>query len=104
MFEDLGFDVVSSIGFSCGNVQHIAHIPDWAKEKAVTELLAAADNRLDAIVQCGTNMSLNAVLERLEPVIGIPIIGVNAAMFWYALRENRFEGPLTGGGRLLREF
>ena len=49
-------------------------------------------------------MSLNAVLERLEPVVGIPIIGVNAAIFWYALRENGFQGPLKGGGRLLREF
>ena len=104
MFEDLGFEVVSSVGFSCGNVQHIAHIPDWAKEKAIMELLATAENRLDAIVQCGTNMSLNAVLERLEPVVGIPIIGVNAAIFWYALRENGFQGPLKGGGRLLQEF
>jgi maleate isomerase len=104
MFEDLGCEVVSSVGFSCGNVQHIAHIPDWAKEKAITELLATAGNRLDAIVQCGTNMSMNSVLERLEPVVGIPIIGVNAAILWYALRENGFQGPLKGGGRLLREF
>lgn len=104
MFEDLGFEVVSSVGFSCGHVQHIAHIPDWAKEKAIMELLATAGNRLDAIVQCGTNMSLNAVLERLEPVVGIPIIGVNAAIFWYALRENGLRAPLMGGGRLLREF
>lgn len=104
MFEDLGFEVVASVGFSCGHVQHIAHIPDWAKEKAITEVLATADHRLDAIVQCGTNMSLNAVLERLEPVVGIPIIGVNAAIFWYALRENGFRAPLQGGGRLLREF
>jgi len=104
MFEDLGFEVVSSVGFSCGNVQHIAHIPDWAKEKAIMELLATAENRLDAIVQCGTNLSLNAVLERLEPVVGIPIIGVNAVIFWHALRENGFHCPLKGGGQLLREF
>lgn len=104
MFEELGFEVVSSIGFACGNVQHIAHIPDWAKEKAITELLATSENRLDAIIQCGTNMSLNAVLERLEPIAGIPIIGVNAAIFWYAMRENGFTSPIKGGGRLLREF
>lgn len=104
LFQDFGFEVVSSVGFSCGHVQHIAHIPDWAKEKAILELLATADHRLDAIVQCGTNMALNALLERLEPVLGIPIIGVNAAIFWYALRENGFTAPLQGGGRLLREF
>jgi len=104
MFEDFGFDVVSSVGFSCANVQHIAHIPDWAKEKAITDLLATADNRLDAIVQCGTNMSLNTVVEQLEPLLDLPIIGVNSAIFWHALRENGFKEPLQGGGRLLREF
>ena len=32
MFEDLGFDVVSTVGFSCANALHIAHVPDWSKE------------------------------------------------------------------------
>ncbi len=103
MFEDLGFEVVASVGFSCANAVHIAHIPDRAKEKAILELLATEGNRLDAIVQCGTNMSLLDVTERLEPVVGIPILGVNAVLFWYALRENGFDAPLTGAGRLLRE-
>jgi maleate isomerase len=104
MFEDLGYEVVSSVGFACANALHIAHVPDWAKEKTILELLANHDNDLDAVVQCGTNMSLIDVTERLEPVIGIPILGINAVTFWYALRENGFEGPFAGGGRLLREF
>ncbi len=104
MFEDLGFEVVSSVGFSCANALHIGHVPDWAKEKAILELLATAENRLDAVVQCGTNMSLIDVTEKLEPVIGIPILGINAVTFWYALRENGFEGALVGAGRLLQEF
>lgn len=104
MFEELGFVVVSSIGFSCANALHIAHVPDWAKEKAIVELLANRNNRLDAVVQCGTNMSLMGVIERLEPVVGIPILAINPVTFWYALRENGFDGSLVGGGRLLREF
>lgn len=104
MFEDLGFEVVSIVGFSCANAVHIAHVPDWAKEKAILELLATDSNRLDAVVQCGTNMSLINVTEALEPMLGIPILGVNAVLFWYALRENGFEGSLEAGGRLLREF
>ena len=104
MFEELGFEVVSTFGFSCANALHIAHLPDWAKEKAILEYLATKENRLDAIVQCGTNMSLLAVTEKLEPVIGIPILGINAVTFWHALRENGFNDPLAGGGRLLREF
>lgn len=104
MFEDLGYEVVSSVGFSCSNALHIAHIPDWAKEKAILELLVTNENELDAVVQCGTNMSLIDVTEKLEPVIGIPILGINAVTFWYALRENGFESPLVVGGRLLQEF
>lgn len=104
MFEELGFEVVSSVGFSCANALHIAHVPDWAKEKAIMELLANNENRLDAVVQCGTNMSLIDVSEKLEPVLGIPILGINAVIFWYALRENGLEEAIMGAGRLFREF
>ena len=104
MFEDLGFEVVSTVGFSCANALHIAHVPDWAKEKAILELLGKDENKLDAIVQSGTNMSLIDVTEKLEPILGIPILGINAVTFWYALRENGFEGALAGAGRLFREF
>jgi len=104
MFEELGFEVVANVGFSCANALHIAHVPDWAKERAILELLATDANELDAIVQCGTNMSLIDVTEKLESVLGIPILGINTVTFWYALRENGFEGALVGGGRLLQEF
>lgn len=67
-------------------------------------MLATDENELDAVVQCGTNMSLIDVTEKLEPVIGIPILGINAVIFWFALRESGFEGSLAGAGRLLQEF
>jgi maleate isomerase len=104
MFTDLGFEVVASVGFSCANALHIAHVPDWAKERAVMELLATETNQLDAVVQCGTNMSMIAVSERLEPIVGIPILGINAVLLWYSLRQNGFRSPLQGAGRLCREF
>ncbi len=104
LFTDLGYDVVASVGFSCANAGHIARIPDWAKERAIVELLATNENRLDAVVQCGTNMSLIDVAERVEPLIGIPVLGINATTFWYALRENGFDAPIERAGRLFREF
>lgn len=104
MFEDMGVEVVASVGLSCANVQQIAHIPNEAKEKAVLELLATKENKLDAVVQCGTNMSMTAVTEQLEPQLGIPIFGINATLLWYALRENGFAAPVRQAGRLLREF
>lgn len=103
MFSDLGFEVVAAVGLACGNTQHIAHIPDWAKEKAIFEMATAA-NKLDAIVQCGTNMGMINVAQKLEPVFNIPILGINTVLFWYALRECGLTGALQGGGRLLKEF
>ena len=92
------------MGLPCAAALHIAHLPDWAKERAIVELLATPANRLDAVVQCDTNTSLMQVSERLEPGLGLPILGANAALLWYALRENGFAEPLRGAGLLLREF
>lgn len=69
---------------------------------SATELLATPANRLDAIVQCGTNMSLLNVTEKLEPKIGIPILGINAVTFWHAVRQSGITRPLERGGLLLR--
>jgi maleate isomerase len=104
MFEDLGYEVVASFGFACANALHIAHVPDTAKEEAIMKHLATPENRLDAIVQCGTNMSMLNITENLENRIGIPILGINAVTFWYALRENGFQNRLVKAGRLLKEF
>lgn len=101
MFAELGFDVVTTVGFSCAHALHVAHIPEWAKEKAIVELLAP--HNLDAIVQCGTNMSFSDLAARLEPRLDIPLVGINAALLWYGLRENGITAPIGGAGTLLRE-
>ena len=104
MFEDLGYEVVTTFGFACGDAYNIAHIPDAAKEEAIIKYIATPENKLDAVVQLGTNMSMINVTEKLEPKLGIPILGINAVTFWYALRENGFNQPLIKSGRLLLEF
>ncbi|WCL48465.1 maleate cis-trans isomerase family protein [Leptospira sp. GIMC2001] len=104
MFEDLGFEVVVDFGFSCANALHIAHIPDEAKEIVIQEILAKKENRIDAIVQCGTNMSLLNVSEKMEPRLGIPILGINTVLFWYALRENGINEKLVKASRIFSEF
>lgn len=100
MFTDLGFDVIATYGFSCQNAVEIAHVPDALKERAIIEELATPDNNLDAIVQCGTNMSMLQVTEKLEPILDMPILGINAVTFWHALQVNGFTAPMAGGGRL----
>lgn len=102
MFADLGYDVVSTFGFSCSLARHVAHVPDWAKEKAIIEYLAPPSARIDAVVQCGTNMSLLGVNERLEQIARVPIIAVNTALLWHALRTCGIREPMSDGGALRR--
>jgi maleate isomerase len=104
MFNDMGIDVVASVGLACNDLRHLAHLPDWAKEQAIIEVLATPANRLDAVVQCGTGMSMLNIIDGLEARTGIPIVAINPTILWYALRENGFKGALNGAGRLLREF
>lgn len=104
MFAELGFDVVASVGLACPDARLIAHVPEWAKERAILELVATDGHRMDAVVQCGTNMSVLDVAERLEPQIGIPILGINPVTLWHALRARGITEPLARGGRLTREY
>ena len=59
--------------------------------------------RYEKVVQCDTNMSLCQLSEKLEPQLEIPILGINAVVLWYALRENGFATSVDGAGMLLRE-
>lgn len=103
MFHDLGYNVVADVGLACGNTQHIAHIPDKLKQHAILELLDAKGNNLDAIVQCGTNMSFVNIAENLEPRIGIPLLSINAVVLWHALRSNGILDKLKSAGRIFRD-
>ena len=104
MFNDMGIEVVASVGLTATDLRHLAHLPDHAKEQAIVEVLATPANRLDAVVQCGTGMSMLNVIDSLEARTGVPIVAINPTMLWYALRENGFGLALHGAGRLLREF
>ena len=41
---------------------------------------------VEAIVQCGTNLSMVRLADAAERELGKPVIAINAATFWYALR------------------
>jgi maleate isomerase len=42
--------------------------------------------------------------DEAERWLNKPVIAINAATWWYALRENDINDRLQGCGRLLREF
>ena len=64
---------------------------------AVTELNG---DDVDAVVQVGTNLCMLRLAATLEEELGKPVIAINAATYWHALRVNGIEDRLDGFGRL----
>jgi len=102
-FEEIGCEVLRIHGFKCGSATDIAHVPEAWCEQVIREELATVEG-CEAIVQCGTNLSMVSLSDRLEGELGIPIIAINAATLWFAMRENNMNDKLQGATRLFREF
>ena len=100
-FDEIGFSCKRVFGFKCVGAVEIAHVTEEMCEKAIRDI---DGDDIDAIVQCGTNLSFVGVSERMESVIGKPIIAINAATLWFALRDNGIDTPVQGCTRLFREF
>lgn len=100
-FSDIGFDVVRIKGLRCPTAVSIAHVSEDELRRA---LIALDGDDVDALVQVGTNLSMVRLADEAERWLGKPVIAINAATWWFALRQNGIEDRVWGAGRLLREF
>ncbi|MCA9952955.1 MAG: hypothetical protein KDE48_25075 [Anaerolineales bacterium] len=100
-FDEIGFDVVNIKGLRCPTAVSIAHVTEDELRKALIEV---DGHDIDALVQAGTNLSMVSLADEAERWLGKPVIAINAATWWMALRENGIEDKVYGCGRLLREF
>ncbi|MDX6744383.1 arylmalonate decarboxylase [Actinocorallia sp. A-T 12471] len=99
-FSELGFEVDKIIGLKCPTAVSIAHVTEDELRAAIKEL---AEGDVDAVIQCGTNLSMVGLADEAERWLGLPVIAINAATWWMALRENGITDRVEGAGRLLRE-
>lgn len=94
-FDEIGFECLRVHGFKCVGAVEIAHVTEEMAEAAIREV---DGDDIDCIVQCGTNLSFVAVADRMESVIGKPIIPINAATL--CARHRGKEGRAgEGAGR-----
>ncbi len=99
-FTEAGFEVAAITGLRCPTAMDIARV----EEPRLREMVAELDGPdVDAIVQVGTNLSFVAQADRLEAELGKPVIAINAATLWHALREHGIDDQVDGSGALLRE-
>jgi hypothetical protein len=76
--------------------------PDEVFELTKQSLNAA--DPVDAIYFQGAVLDPIKVLEKIETELGMLTIASNPAMLWYVLSKLRFNYPMSGYGRLLREW
>jgi maleate isomerase len=100
-FNEIGADVVRIKGLRCPTAVSIAHVDEETLRQALREV---DGDDVDALVQAGTNLSMLRLADEAERWLGKPVIAINAAIWWMALRDNGIDDKIDGCGRLLREF
>jgi hypothetical protein len=82
--EEAGFIVVRDRCLQCPNWTDIATIPPETIRDTFREL---DGDDVDAIVQVGTNLSAARLCVAAELWLGKPVIAINTAIYWHALRQ-----------------
>ena len=99
-FTDCGYEVVSLLGLKCRSPVLIAHQSQKTLRDAIVKVNRG---KVDAIVQVGTNLAMAQVAAMAEFWLDKPVIAINAATYWYALRQYGIRDKVHGWGSLLAE-
>ncbi len=97
-FEDCGFTVVRDIALERPSPVQIATTTDAICRDAIRRL---DGDDVDAIVQVGTNLSMVRLAAAAELFLGKPVIAINTATYWHALRAVGIPDRVAGFGSLL---
>jgi len=100
-FNQCGFSAVRVTGLKSISPLNIAEQSRDTLRQAILDL---DGDDIDTIVQVGTNLSLAALADELEQELGKPVIAINVALYWHALRQNGINEPIPGFGRLLKNL
>lgn len=100
-FSEIGFEVKAIASLSCPSATAIA---ETGIQQVMSAVKAVDGDAVDAIIQCGTNLSTVDIFPTLELWLEKPMIPINVATIWHALRACGINDSITGKGRLLEEF
>ena len=99
--SESGFEVAGDHCLRCPSWTAIAKVP----ESRLVEVLKTLNGPLvDALVQVGTNLSMVRLAAAAELWLQKPVIAINTATYWHALRSHGIDDKVYGYGRLLEEF
>ncbi len=98
--SDHGIKTVRDTCLQCPSWTAIAEVDEQTIRNAVNEI---DGDDADAILQVGTNLCMLRLAAALEQELAKPVIAINAATYWHALRSNGIDDRIDGVGRLLAE-
>jgi maleate isomerase len=96
-----GFEVAQDLCLQCPNPRAIAQVQT---RDLVTALKAIDGPEVDALVQVGTNLSMIRLAAAAELFLAKPVIAINTATYWHALRHLGITDRVRGFGQLLEQF
>jgi maleate isomerase len=99
-FEDCGFTVADDHCLQCPTWTDIAKVPP---DELFSVMRSLNEAPVDALVQVGTNLPMAALAEDAEIEFCKPVIAINVATYWHALRTNGILDQVSGFGSLLEE-
>jgi maleate isomerase len=100
-FADCGFEIVRLKGLRCESPVAIAHVSARTLRDVIVEVNGPD---VDAIVQVGTNLIAARLAGIAEFWLDKPVVAINTATYWFALRENGIDDKLDGFGSLMLDF
>jgi maleate isomerase len=101
-FADHGYSVVRDRALQCPSWVDIARVTEPELRDVIINELNGDD--VDAIIQVGTNLCMAAFAAEAERWLDKPVIAINTATYWHALRTCGIDDKVQGFGRLLAEF
>ncbi|MEM0928226.1 MAG: arylmalonate decarboxylase, partial [Pseudomonadota bacterium] len=84
-FGDCGYDVVRDLCLECKSWTDISRVEEDQLRAALYDL---DGDDIDALIQVGTNLSMMRLAGEMEALLAKPVIAINAATYWHALRAN----------------
>jgi maleate isomerase len=100
-FTDCGFEVQTVLGLKCESPTAIAHVNAQTLRDAVRSV---DDAQVEAILQVGTNLAFAHIAPMAEFWLDKPVLAINTATYWWALRQNGIADRVEGFGSLLRDY
>ena len=97
-YEAMGFEVANDHCLGVQLPEDIIKVSD----QAIFDIFEEMDRPdIDVLLHVGGALSVVPLIEQLEQKYGKPVISVNAATYWMALRKLGVDDRIEGFGRLL---